>query len=132
MTSDSDGEIDSGDELFEDVHQEYSVIFDTWEMQCARHMLAGLILGQRRGGIQLVSFSVAPTDDLIEAVIDYYGNADTARIRMGYRYTLSRLSVMAGDDDPASAGTLYLEDMFTAPLSMPGDPVDGVHWITRP
>ncbi|WP_043824917.1 hypothetical protein [Rhodococcus opacus] len=115
-----------------DVPLEYEVSFDTWGLRCANSLLRGLISGQRRGGIAVSSFSVLPDDDTIEVIIDYYMNSRELRARVGYRFVISALRSIARDDDAVSAAGMYVDDLFLLPASLPGDPVNGVHWITRP
>ncbi|MFE7417915.1 hypothetical protein [Rhodococcus sp. NPDC057529] len=111
---------------------EYEVSFDTWGIRCANALLRGLISGQLRGGIAVSSFSVLPDDDTIEVIVDYYMNSRELQARVGYRFVISALRSIAQDDDPGSAAGVYVDDLFLLPASLPGDPVNGIHWITRP
>ncbi|MEE2062207.1 hypothetical protein [Rhodococcus artemisiae] len=110
---------------------EYDVAFDTWSLRCANALLTGLISGQSRGGIRVFSFSVRPEDDVIEVIVDYYMNSPELQERVGYRFVISALHSLS-PDNPVSAAGLYVDDLFLLPVNLPGDPTDGIRWITRP
>jgi hypothetical protein len=115
---------------YEPLGQEFPVVSDSWALRCARSVLDGLIASEQRGGLRIVSFELRSDEDVLAVVLEHHRSGPV--LRVGYRLVLSKLRDWAREDDPASAASLYLEDM-AQPWTLPGsEPVDGIHWIIRP